>query len=141
MPVQLETFGTYFQQTQGDSVSNISVFDVKSCFLSLSHGQRLLLSQVEKLLQLIFVMPSTNATSERSFSALRRLKSYLRTTMSQERLNFLVLLYVHKDRTDALDLKRVLNDFVDGSVHRLGIFAKYYNQGSYSYYSCIDITE
>ena len=100
-------------------MSNISVFDVKSCFLSLSHGQRLLLSQVEKLLQLIFVMP------ERSFSALRHLKSYLRTTMSQKQLNFLMLLYVHKDRTDAFDLKRVLNDFVDGSVHRLGIFAKY----------------
>ena len=83
------------------------------------------MSQVEKLLQLVFVMPSTNATSERSFSALRRLKSYLRTTMSQERLNFLMLLYVHKDRTDALDLKGVLNDLVDGSVHRLGIFAKY----------------
>ena len=45
--------------------------------------------------------------------------------MSQERLNFLMLLYVNKDWMDALDLKGVLNDFVDGSVHRLGIFAKY----------------
>ena len=45
--------------------------------------------------------------------------------MSQEWLNFLMLLYVHKDRTDALDLKNVLNDFVVESVHRLGIFAKY----------------
>ena len=36
-----------------------------------------------------------------------------------------MLLYVNKDRMDALDLKGVLNDFVDGSVHRLGIFAKY----------------
>ena len=36
-----------------------------------------------------------------------------------------MLLYVHKDRTDALDLTKVLNDFIDGSVHRLGIFAKY----------------
>ena len=105
-------------------MSNISVFDVKSSFLSLSHGQRLFLSQVEKLLQLVLVIPSTNATSERSFSALRCLKSYLRTTMSQEQLNFLMLLYVHKDRTDALDLK-VLHDFVDESVHKLGIFAKY----------------
>ena len=26
---------------------------------------------------------------------------------------------------DALDLKGVLNDFVDGSLHRLRIFAKY----------------
>lgn len=125
LPAQLETYGTYFQQTQGDSVSNISVLDVKSCFLSLSHGQRLLLSQVEKLLQLIFVVPSTNDTSERSFSTLRCLKSYLRTMMSQEWLNSLMLLYVHEDRTDALDLKRVLNDFVDESVYRLGIFAKY----------------
>ena len=125
LPAQLETYGTYFQQTQGDSVSNISVLDVKSCFLSLSHGQRLLLSQVEKLLQLIFVVPSTNGTSERSFSTLRCLKSYLRTMMSQEWLNSLMLLYVHEDRTDALDLKRVLNDFVDESVYRLGIFAKY----------------
>ena len=93
---------------QGDTVSNITV---KSCFLSLSHGQRLLLSQVEKLLQLVFTMPSTNVTSERSFSALRRLKSYLRTTMSQEWLNYLMLLYVHKDRMDAPDLKGVLNNF------------------------------
>jgi len=128
-----------FQQTQGDSVSNISIFDVKSCFLSLSYGQRLLLSQVEKLLQFIFVMPSTNATSERSFSALRHLKSYLRIMMSQEWLNFLMLIYIHKDRTDVLDLKRVLNDFVNGSVHRLGILLSV-SQSSKSYYSYIDIT-
>ena len=79
---------------------------------------RILLSQVEKLLQLVFVMPSTNATSERSFSALRHLKSYLRTTTSQEQLNFLMPLYVHNDRMNALDLKGMLNDFVDGSVIR-----------------------
>ena len=41
LPIQLQTFGTHFQQTQGDNVSNITVSDVKSCFLSLSHGQRL----------------------------------------------------------------------------------------------------
>ena len=69
-------------------------------------------------------MPYTNATSERLFSALRHLKRYLTTTMSQEQLNFLVLLYVHKDRMNALDLKGILNDFVDGSVHRLGTIAK-----------------
>ena len=70
-------------------------------------------------------MPFTNATSERSFSALRHLKSYLTSTMSQERLSFLMLLYVHKNRMNALDLKGILNDFEDGSVHRLCIFAKY----------------
>ena len=85
----------------------------------------MLLSQVEKLLKLVLVMPATNAISERSFSALRRLKNYLRTTMLQERLNSLMLLYVHKDKTDKLDLQAVLNEFVDSSSHRLSIFTKY----------------
>ena len=33
--------------------------------------------------------------------------------------------YVHKDRLDALNLNVVLDNFVDGLVHRLGILAKY----------------
>ena len=37
-------------------------------------------------MKLLLVMPATNATLERSFSALRRIKSYLQATMSQERL-------------------------------------------------------
>ena len=49
-------------------------------------------------------MPATNVTSERSFSALRRVKSYLRSTMSQQRMNNLMLLHVHKDLTDSLDV-------------------------------------
>ena len=39
LPIQLQTFGTHFQQTQGDNVSNITVFDVKIFFLLLSYGQ------------------------------------------------------------------------------------------------------
>ena len=68
---------------------------------------------------------TTKPQSERSFSALRRLKSYLRSTMGNERLNHLMVLHVHKERTDKLDLKCVLNEFVGESVHRTSIFAKY----------------
>ena len=42
------------------------------------------LHEVCVLASLILVMLATNAVSERSFSALRRIKSYLRATMSQE---------------------------------------------------------
>ena len=68
------------------------------------------------------MMPATNAGSERSFSAVRRIKSYLRSTMSQQRLNHLMLLHVHKDRTDGLDLVDVANDFIVGSEHRKNLF-------------------
>ena len=120
---QLATFGVHFKQMNED-ISGLNIFDVKQYFQSLSPAQSSLLAQVKRLLQLILVMPATNATSERSFSALRRVKTYLRATMGQERLNYLMLLHVHKDRTDALDLKATLNEFVH-SEHRSGIFAKF----------------
>ena len=96
---------------------------MKEYFLSLSQGQRLLVPQVVALLQFILIIPATNAISERSFSALRLLKSYLRTTTIQERLNYLMLLDVHKKRTDVLDMQAVVTEFIGESEHRCGIFA------------------
>ena len=52
------------------------------------------------LTKLILVMPATNASSERSFSMLRCMKTYLRSTMKQERLNRIMTLHIHKELTD-----------------------------------------
>ena len=62
-----------------------------------------ILPQLMKLLQLLLVIPATSATSERSFSSLRLVKTFLRTTMNQERLNYLMMIYIHKERS--IDLK------------------------------------
>ena len=64
-----------------------TIFDVRTYLQQMTPAERRLLSQVVLLMKLILVMPATNATSERSFSALRRIKTYLRSTMKQERLN------------------------------------------------------
>ena len=63
--------------------------------------------------------------SERSFSALRRIKNYFRSTMLQSRLNHLLLLHVHKDLTDSLDLVSVTNDFTSNSEHMQSYFGKF----------------
>lgn len=73
---------------------------------------------------MILVMPATNASSERSFSVLRHVKNYLRST-TQERLNYLILLHIHKERTDSLDFKVLLNEFVNCKEHCCNIFANY----------------
>ena len=91
----------------------------------LSHAQRSLLSEVCTLASLILVMPATNAVSERSFSALRRLKSYLRATVTQTRLNNILVLHVHKNLTDQLCLIEVGNEFVKGSSHREALFGTF----------------
>ena len=71
-----------------------------------------MLSEVYQLLQLYFTFPVTTATVERSFSSLLGIKTFLRSSVSDCRLNNLFLLYVHTSRTDALDLSAVAKDFV-----------------------------
>ena len=81
-------------------------------------------SQIVILLRLILVLPASNCTSERSFSAMKRIKTYLRTTMSQKRLNWLMILHVHKERTDKLSIERIVKLFVSRNEERLRIFGK-----------------
>ena len=121
LKVQLETLQTTFSK-KGIEPTLTNVFDF---FRELSNPMRCMFSEVVTLVQLIMVMPATNATSERTFSALRRVKSYLRTTMTQERLNHLMLLNMHKDETDKLDLACVANDFVFGMERRKSIFGNF----------------
>ena len=83
------------------------------------------ITQVCSLVRLLLVKPATNAVSERSASALRRVKSYLRTTMTDSRLNNLLVLHVHKDCCDSLVLEDCLNEFVCGSEHHLSLFGKF----------------
>ncbi len=42
------------------------------------------------------------ASAERGFSSLRRIKTYLRSTMTQDRLSNLALLYIEKDLSSQL---------------------------------------
>ena len=70
-------------------------------------------------------MPATNAVSERSFSAMRRPYTYLRTNMTQNRLNNSMVLHIHKEKTDDLSMVDIANYFVEGSEHRMSIFGKF----------------
>ncbi|CAI6367766.1 unnamed protein product [Macrosiphum euphorbiae] len=46
---------------------------------------------------MLYVLPVSTSTPERTFSTLKRVKTYTRNSMLEERLNGLTLLAVHKD--------------------------------------------
>ena len=52
---------------------------------------------IKILLSILATLPVSSATAERSFSTLRLIKSDLRTTMGQARLDGLCLMYIHND--------------------------------------------
>ena len=80
----------------------------------LSVAAQKLYSQVIVAVSLVLVIPAMNAASERSFSFLCRMKSYLRSTMNQLRLNNIMVLYgSNRYNTNLID---IANDFVDNKL-------------------------
>jgi len=51
-------------------------------------------------------------SAKRSFSTLKIIKIYLRLTMSQERLNKLILLYIEKEMFNEITNENLINNFV-----------------------------
>jgi hypothetical protein len=60
---------------------------------------------------ILFILLVTVASAERSFSKLKLLKDYLRSTMSQERLNGLVTLCIEKKLLDDINISSIIDDF------------------------------
>ncbi|KAF2943933.1 hypothetical protein DAI22_02g102200 [Oryza sativa Japonica Group] len=68
--------------------------------------------------RILLTVPVTVASTERSFSKLKLLKNYLRSTMSQERLNGLAMCCIEKNVLENIDLDTVINDFASRNARR-----------------------
>lgn len=75
-----------------------------------------LFSNIKTLLQLFCTLPVTSATPERTFSTLKRIKTYLRSTISQERLNGLALTNTNKEEN--VTVEEISQVFIKNSDRR-----------------------
>ena len=98
---------------------------VVSHLKSMNIVERVFYSDVIKVVKLFLVMPATNALSERSFSCLRRIKTWLRSTCGQVRLYSCMTLHVHKTRTDSMSMSRIANEFNERNNSRVHIFGRF----------------
>jgi len=107
----------FIWKKQWESETNLP----ESAVVTLQHCTELL-PNVKKLLQLFATLPVTSATPERTFSVLKRLKTYLRATMTGERLNGLALANINKDDLDCDDIEKyILPAFIKRSPRRVQI--------------------
>jgi len=87
-------------------------------FLHLNRFQEVF-PNVSIVLRIVLTIPVTVASGERSFSKLKLIKSYLRATMKQDRLNGLAMLSIEKDVASELDYSRVINKFSSLKARRV----------------------
>ena len=66
----------------------------------------------------------SNATSERAFSEMRRIKTHLRNNMNQNSLNHTMCINVHSEKLDSIDLKVLLNEFIHSNDRRKHVFGQ-----------------
>ena len=62
---------------------------------------------------------STRKYAERSFSKLKLIKSYLRSTMSQERLSELAILQIENEILKELEYKNLISQFLSQKARKI----------------------
>jgi len=73
--------------------------------------------------RVLLTIPVTVASVERSFSKLKLLKSYLRSTMTQQRLNDLATIALESGLLEKIDYEHIIEDFISRNTKRM----KYFN--------------
>ena len=69
--------------------------------------------------RILLTIPITVASAKRSFLKLKLIKSYLRSTMSQERLNGLAILSIEKEMLEELKYKNLISNFASQKARKI----------------------
>ncbi|GJZ06063.1 zinc finger MYM-type protein 1 [Tanacetum coccineum] len=72
-------------------------------------------------LRVLLTIPVTVASAKRSFSRLKLLKSYMRSTMSQERLNGLTLIAIENRVLESVDYEDLVNNFASKNARIMAL--------------------
>ncbi|XP_016386768.1 uncharacterized protein LOC107722802 [Sinocyclocheilus rhinocerous] len=84
-----------------------------------NYPQKEVFSETVTLLKILVTTPMTTAEAERCFSTLKRIKTYLRNNMTQERLNALAMLSMEKRLvTEMTDFNQVIEKFASQKERR-----------------------
>ena len=104
--IECQHFGAHLQSLGLKKMSALKIMDI-IC----SNNYEIIYPNVHIAMKIFLCMMVSNCTGERSFSVLRRVKNYLRSTLSDERLNCLALLCIEADITLTLNFDSLIDEF------------------------------
>lgn len=111
----------YFQDEMRHFLSyakeeNIS--DPFSMYKHINNGLRSTFPNVETILKIFLTLPVNNASGERSFSVLKRVKNYLRNSMLQDKTSSLSMIFIESEVVNALDYDEIIDLFSKQKARR-----------------------
>lgn len=74
---------------------------------------------MDTILSIYASLLMTNASGERSFSTLKRVKNYLRNSIGQDKLSHLASFSINRELFDAINFDVVINDFASSKARKV----------------------
>uniref|UniRef100_A0AAR2LVQ4 TTF-type domain-containing protein n=1 Tax=Pygocentrus nattereri TaxID=42514 RepID=A0AAR2LVQ4_PYGNA len=112
-PEEVMVAKQFFSRKDKDALPNIqSVF-------SLLHVD--MFPSLKAIFQVALTIPVSSCSCERSFSALCRLHTWLRSTMGQDRLNHLAVKSIEKELLTSMDQGNIINRFAEIKPRRYSL--------------------
>jgi len=62
-------------------------------------------------MQVALTLPINSASCERSFSVMRRIKIWIRSSMNQDRFTDMSILHIERDISNKIESENILNNF------------------------------
>lgn len=73
---------------------------------------------IEVALRIFECIPVSNASGERTFNSLKRVKSYTRSCLTQQHLNDLSTLFINQDITKSVNFDDLIDDFASSKSRK-----------------------
>ena len=108
-----------------NKIKSVTHFSTLAEVFNAMPAEKIQCSEVHKMLKLYYTIPLTSATCERSFSTMRRLKTWQRANTVADLLNDIMSTNIQKAQMDDLNIKAVAQEFANKNEERINYFGSF----------------